>query len=259
MLLGQFREADTPVLIVSSEERLDLTERIRSKYEHWYFAPVDNDGQSRSLSCNGRVILEFTCWEKGEQSESVVTCDAEGDLVAFGENFRTGWVMLDDYCLHHYGSFGRIGSEPDAVAEGTVELYDLTGRMMTSKKVKGCGHGLHRRDFIGTTRAGEPLIYDWVSYGTNTTDLAQVSVLSLPDLVGKQVSALGSSAIGLQYETKVFAGRDARFIVQVYGNVNIRKMEAPTQPHQFIMRGIDVRNGKELWRHIEPVTIQKSE
>jgi hypothetical protein len=58
-----------------------------------------------------------------------------------------------------------------------------------------------------------------------------------------------------EFHIKALSNSDQ--IVHVIGNEQFPKMYSESQPHQFIVRGMDVYSGKELWRFKEDVVIRK--
>jgi hypothetical protein len=58
-----------------------------------------------------------------------------------------------------------------------------------------------------------------------------------------------------EFHIKALSNSDQ--IVHVIGNEQFPKMYSESQPHQLIVRGLDVYSGKELWRFKEDVVIRK--
>lgn len=78
-------------------------------------------------------------------------------------------------------------------------------------------------------------------------------VVEIPSLKIKVTHQLPVIQGGLNIK----AVEDTDQIVQVQGNIDLETMKTESQPHQFIVRGMDVYSGKELWRFKEDVVIRK--
>ena len=79
-----------------------------------------------------------------------------------------------------------------------------------------------------------------------------VDVPSL-DIVSHALTDDVPAHLALQFKVS----NDSDEIFQVIGSANLHKMNTDSQPHKFVIRGLEVYSGKELWRIEEEVLIKK--
>lgn len=139
-----------------------------------------------------------------------------------------------------------------------IESYDLTGKSIAIKTLSGTTTDRRLLWFQGRTTKGDLTFTDSISYGgTGAADPYSVTggvfVVEVPSLKIKATHQLPVIQGGLDIK----AVEDTDQIVQVQGNIDLGTMKTASQPHQFIVRGMDVYSGKELWRFKEDVVIRK--
>jgi hypothetical protein len=138
-----------------------------------------------------------------------------------------------------------------------IESYDLTGKRIAKTTLSGATQDSHLW-FHGRTTKGDLIFEDYVSYGGTGAEnpytvTGGVFVVEIPSLKIKATHQLPVIQGGL--DIKAVENTDQ--IVQVEGNIDLESMKTESQPHQFIVRGLDVYSGKELWRFKEDVLIRK--
>ena len=138
-----------------------------------------------------------------------------------------------------------------------IESCDLTGKRIAKTTLSGTAQDRHLW-FQGRTTKGDLIFTDYISYcGTGVeypyTVTGGVVVVEIPSLKIKATHQLPDIQGGL--DIKAVENTDQ--IVQVQGNRDLKTMKSESQPHQFIVRGMDVYSGKELWRFKEDVVIRK--
>lgn len=138
-----------------------------------------------------------------------------------------------------------------------IESYDLTGKRIAKTTLSVTAQDRHLW-FSGRTTKGDLIFTDYISCGgTGAEDPYTVTggvfVVETPSLTIKATHQLPVIQGGL--DIKAVENTDQ--IVQVQGDIDLETMKVKSQPHQFIVRGMDVYSGKELWRFKEDVVIRK--
>jgi hypothetical protein len=138
-----------------------------------------------------------------------------------------------------------------------IESLDLSGNCISHMTLSGAEN--HRYfSFCGRTTKGDVIFSDSSNYGGSLaeypyTATGGVVVVEIPSLRIKAQHRFPQDSADLYIESQ--ANTDQ--IVHVIGNDRIPKMQSESQPHQFIVRAMDVYSGKELWRFTEDVVIRK--
>jgi hypothetical protein len=138
-----------------------------------------------------------------------------------------------------------------------IESYDFTGKRIAKTTLSVTAQDRHLW-FSGRTTKGDLIFTDYVSYGgTGAEDPYTVTggvfVVEVPSLKIKATHQLPVVQGGLNIK----AVENTDQFVQVQGNIDLETMKTESQPHQLIVRGLDVYSGKELWRFKEDVVIRK--
>jgi hypothetical protein len=138
-----------------------------------------------------------------------------------------------------------------------IESLDLNGNRISHMTLSDPGKH-HYLSFCGRTTKGDVIfsdscIYDGSCVEDPQTATGGVVVVEIPSL---RIKAEHRFPVDPgEFHIKALSNSDQ--IVHVIGNEQFPKMHSESQPHQFIVRGMDVYSGKELWRFKEDVVIRK--
>jgi hypothetical protein len=223
-------------------------------------------GWREELSHDKRCLINFDQPIENENNTGIT--DKEHYALYDGRTGRFKYLDLEPI-TGHYTSLVLHGTSlvrysHSAVFDGKtnssplwIESYDLTGKRITKTTLSVTAQDRHLW-FRGRTAKGDLIFTDYISYGgTGAADpyseTGGVFVVEVPSLKIKATHQLPVIQGGLDIK----AVEDTDQIVQVQGNIDLETMQTESQPHQFIVRGLDVYSGKELWRFKEDVVIRK--
>jgi hypothetical protein len=138
-----------------------------------------------------------------------------------------------------------------------IESIDFKGNRVAHRTLSDNGKYRYL-SFSGRTTKGDVIFSDSSTYygscaEDSTTATGGVVVVEIPSLRIKAGHRFPVDPNDFHIES--LANTD--LIVQVQGDIDFAIMKTESQPHQFIVRGMDVYSGKELWRFKEDVVIRK--
>ena len=138
-----------------------------------------------------------------------------------------------------------------------IEVYSLQGQRINQKLYHDYGH-YRSLDIAGRTTKGDLVFTDQSYYGGTGMGYPYaatggVLVVEIPSLKIKATHQLPI----IQGRLDIKAVENTDQIVLVQDNIDFQSMKTDSLPHQFIVRGMDVYSGKELWRFKEDVLIRK--
>jgi len=138
-----------------------------------------------------------------------------------------------------------------------IESLDFTGKSIAKLTIPSTSQN-RRLWFCGRSTQGELIFVDSSSVGNRLEEetysqAKRIFVIEAPSLKIKAQYQIPAAHGSLNYDKDDNADK----IIQVEGHVDIQHMKNDTQPHQFIVRCLDLYSGNELWSFKRDVIIQK--
>jgi hypothetical protein len=284
ILLEYCLESDDKLLRIKNGVTRDIGTLLSKDRPRWKLGH-ESRGYSRGLSHDKRCLINY---EQYIESDNAVDENSKEDDTIFKgnatnlkEDNKYHYALYDsrtelftyldlDRTNKHYTSL--VLQSTNVIRYSTsisyesktnpstlwIESYDFNGKRTAHMTLSGTITEDRRLWFLGRTTKDDLVFEDFISYGSAGskdpyTVTGRVFVVESPSLKIKAQHQLPVCIGGMNIT--LVPNMDQ--IVQVDGNIDLETMKNPSQPHQFIVRGIDVYSGKELWRFTEDVTIRK--
>ena len=265
IILNEFAQENEHLFVIKNGVSRDIGKMLSADRPGWRIWPKSH-GWLEELSHDQRCMINFD--QPIENSSNAEITDKEH--YALYDSRKGHFTYLDlepitghcnDLILHssnviRYSSSLSFESKTNA-SPLWIESYDLTGKRIAKTTLSGTAQDRHLW-FSGRTTKGDLIFEDYVSYGGTGAEnpytvTGGVFVVEIPSLKIKATHQIPAVQGGLNIK----AVENTDQIVQVQGDIDLETMKTESQPHQFIVRGLDVYSGKELWRFKEDVVIRK--
>ena len=265
IILFEFPDDNERLLTIGKGGSRDIGKILSSDRPGWSLRYV-SQGWHDELLHNQRCLIKFK--QQTEFDNNVAIADKEHYALYDNRTGRFTYLSLEPIKEHYtrlvlhsthvvrYSRHLSFESETNA-SPLWIESYDLTGKRIAKTTLSGTAQDRHLW-FHGRTKEGDLIFEDSISYGGTGAEnpytvTGGVFVVEIPSLKIKATHQLPVIQGGLNIKPV----EDTDQIVQVQGNIDLETMKTESQPHQFIVRGLDVYSGKELWRFKEDVVVRK--
>ena len=268
---------DENLWLITAAGSTDVVERVRKGLKQgrvytspWFWAMAPKRWASRYCTFRMREVRKSLRFgDKFDERVIFDTQKSEVHHIRLREEDEYGYQVEwanTERCVVAYAETDRSdsASNPKSVAPRPlwIDVYSINGvrkrRLTVPPPSDKAQWGW--MSFAGETQDGHLAFFARTySRRTDGTDISPTSYVSalVVDPRSLRIARTVSLMDGQRGSANLRLFADADQVVQVFGNVGLQHMASDQIDHTLTVRAVDLKDGRELWRRDEKVTIYK--
>lgn len=254
LILLSHNKSNSPVYLLSHNQKRNITNKISSQYNHWKLHPSTSAFHLRGTrrgSCSKWCLLRISdaAPDKNgrDNMKDALLLNTTGKMIRIKPSSAPKghfivWVMMDGFCIRYANSASKRVNEDQRL---WIELYDTSGKLLNRRTFD---ESISFISCKGSTSRGD-LVFICKEKDKNAD---QKLLLLQPSSLETVCSHKMSNLFGEFHEKHIYFQRNADEILATNSSW-LPALNIPDPTYPVSIKAIHAYSGKTLWQHSENV------